>query len=73
MELRNLKTFIRVAELNSFTRAAEQLSYAQSTVTAQIESLEKELGIDLFIRNGKRICLSSSGKDLLNMLNICTL
>ncbi len=66
MEIRNLKTFIRVAEMNSFSRAAEQLNYAQSTVTAQIESLEKELGIDLFVRNGKRITLAAAGRDLLH-------
>lgn len=41
MELRNLKTFIRAAELGSFSAAAERLNYAQSTVTAQIESLER--------------------------------
>ena len=65
MELRNLKTFIRAAELGSFSAAAERLNYAQSTVTAQIESLERELGVSLFIRTGKRITLSAAGKELL--------
>ena len=65
MELRNLKTFIRAAELGSFSAAAERLNYAQSTVTAQIESLERELGVSLFIRTGKRIALSAAGKELL--------
>ncbi len=66
MELRNLKTFIRTAELRNFTRAAESLGYAQSTVTAQVEALEKELGMPLFIRNGKRVVLSSAGEELLS-------
>ena len=44
MELRNLITFTHVAELGSFTKAAENLNYVQSTVTAQIKQLEKELG-----------------------------
>lgn len=65
MELRNLKTFIRAAELGSFSAAAERLNYAQSTVTAQIESLERELSVSLFIRTGKRITLSAAGKELL--------
>ena len=66
MELRNLKTFIRTAELKNFTKAAESLGYAQSTVTAQVEALEQELGTPLFIRNGKRIVLSSAGEELLS-------
>ena len=50
MDLRNLKTFISVAELASFTRAAEQLGFSQSTVSFQIKQLERELGIRLFER-----------------------
>jgi DNA-binding transcriptional LysR family regulator len=65
MEFRNLKSFVQVAEYGSFTKAAEQLGYAQSTITAQIDSLEKELGVSLFIRHGKRISLSSEGRLLL--------
>ena len=42
MELRNLITFIHVAELGSFTKAAEQLGYSQSTVSFQIKQLEEE-------------------------------
>ena len=43
MELRNLITFIHVAELGSFTKAAEQLGYSQSTISFQIKQLEEEL------------------------------
>jgi DNA-binding transcriptional LysR family regulator len=54
MEFRNLKSFVHVAESGSFSKTATQLGYAQSTITAQIDSLEKELGVSLFIRHGKR-------------------
>lgn len=62
MELKNVRTFIKVAELENFTLAAAQLGYAQSTITAQIQQLESELNADLFERNGKRIRLSAAGK-----------
>ena len=61
MELRNLRTFVHAAELNSFSKAATRLNYAQSTVTAQIDALEKELAVQLFHRNGKKISLSEAG------------
>ena len=51
MEIRNLTTFIRVAELQSFSRAAEQLGYSQSAVTVQIRQLEREW---------ERFCLNGS-------------
>ena len=65
MELRNIKTFIHVAETNSFTVAALRENYAQSTVTQQIQMLERELGASLFIRAGRRITLSSAGRAFL--------
>lgn len=65
MELRQLTTFKVVSETLSFTRAAEQLKYAQSSVTAQIQSLEEELGTTLFERLGKRIILTEAGGRLL--------
>ena len=43
MELRNLVTFTHVAEQGSFTKAAEQLGYSQSTISFQIKQLEEEL------------------------------
>ena len=50
MEIKNLISFIQVAELNSFTKAAEVLGYSQSTVSFQIKQLETELGCLLFER-----------------------
>ena len=47
MEFRNIITFLKVAELKNFSKAAEKLGYSQSAVTVQIKQLEKELGITL--------------------------
>ncbi|MEN6437209.1 MAG: LysR family transcriptional regulator [Syntrophobacter sp.] len=65
MELRELKTFQKVATLLSFNRAADVLHYAQSTVSAQIKTLENELGVPLFDRLGKQIVLTDAGERLL--------
>ncbi|MFC4766830.1 LysR family transcriptional regulator [Effusibacillus consociatus] len=65
MELRHLNTFKVVAEMRGFTRAAELLGYAQSSVTAQIQALEEELGTPLFDRLGKKVVLTEAGRRLL--------
>jgi DNA-binding transcriptional LysR family regulator len=69
MEYRNLITFLRVAELGNFTKAAEQLGYAQSTVTFHIQSLESELGLVLFDRIGKKVTLTDAGQALIGYAN----
>ena len=69
MENRNLHTFKRVCELNSITKAAEQLGYAQSTVTTQIKLLEDELGVKLFERYGNTIRITTVGEKLLEYSN----
>ena len=66
MELRNLITFIHVAELGSFTKAAEQLGYSQSTISFQIKQLEDELGCLLFERINHTISLTERGYDLVS-------
>ena len=50
MDIKNLTTFIHVAELGSFTKAAEVLGFSQSTVSFQIKQLENELDAQLFER-----------------------
>ncbi|MFE8942410.1 LysR family transcriptional regulator [Streptomyces sp. NPDC007856] len=65
MELRLLVTFEKVATVLSFTRAAAELSYAQSSVTGQIRTLESALGVELFDRLGSRIRLTEAGERLL--------
>lgn len=65
MEIRQLKTFKTVATLLSFTKAAENLNYAQSSISAQIQMLEEELDVKLFDRMGRRILLTDAGDRLL--------
>ena len=65
MEIRNLLTFVHVAETGSMTRAAQVLSYSQSTVSFQIKQLESELGCLLFERIGHRLQLTEKGRSLL--------
>jgi DNA-binding transcriptional LysR family regulator len=65
VEIRHLVTFQKVATLLSFTRAAEELSYAQSSVTTQIRALETSLEVELFDRLGGRIRLTAAGERLL--------
>ncbi|WP_326726080.1 LysR family transcriptional regulator [Streptomyces sp. NBC_00243] len=65
MELRLLVTFEKVATVLSFTQAAAELKYAQSSVTSQIRALESSLGTELFDRLGSRIRLTEAGERLL--------
>ncbi|SHK54523.1 LysR family transcriptional regulator [Desulforamulus aeronauticus] len=65
MELRQLRTFLTIAKLESFTQAAETLGYAQSSVTAQVRLLEESLGVKLFERLGRRIILTQEAKNLI--------
>ncbi|WP_371552858.1 LysR family transcriptional regulator [Streptomyces sp. NBC_00554] len=65
MELRLLVTFEKVATGLSFTQAAAELKYAQSSVTSQVRALESSLGAELFDRLGSRIRLTEAGERLL--------
>jgi len=65
MEIRHLKTFLMVAKLLSFNKAAQRLHYAQSSISAQIQALEEELGVQLFDRLGRRILLTDAGERLI--------
>lgn len=66
MTITQLETFVRISEMNSFSLAANDLGYAQSTVTMQIKQLEEELGCVLFERLGKTIVLTSAGERLVS-------
>ncbi len=70
MELRNLKAFKKVAELGSFTKAAQELDYAQSTLTTQIQSIETFYGKPVFERLGKGIRLTTFGQRLLERTDV---
>ena len=65
MDIKNLVTFIHVAELNSFTKAAKKLGYSQSTVSFQIRQLETELSSQLFERINHTIALTEKGREVL--------
>ena len=65
MEIRQLVTFVTAAQMNSFSKAAENLGYTQSAVTIQIKNLEEELGTRLFDRIGKQVSLTSQGREFM--------
>lgn len=65
MELRDVRTFVAVAASRSFSRAAETLHAAQSTISARIAVLEEELGVRLFDRLGRTVNLTDAGVRLL--------
>lgn len=65
MELRQLVTFRSLTTTLNFTRTAALLGYAQSSVSAQIQELEAELGVLLFERLNKRVMLTDEGQRLL--------
>lgn len=70
VDLKALKTFEAIARLGSFQKAAEELKFAQSTVTLQIQRFEADLGVSLFIREGKRTNLTEAGRWLSGQASI---
>jgi DNA-binding transcriptional LysR family regulator len=82
IDFRHLETFCRVAELQSFSKAADDLFLTQPTVSGHILSLERSLSLRLFDRTGREVLLTKAGevflqyaskiissrKDLLNAL-----
>ncbi|HEX2828061.1 MAG TPA: LysR family transcriptional regulator [Burkholderiales bacterium] len=65
MNLRQLRTFVLVAEAGGFARAVSRLHLSQPAASRQIEALQDDLGVKLFERVGRRIRLTSDGEDLL--------
>lgn len=64
MNLKQLEAFVKVAEENSFSKAAKELYLTQPTISAHITSLEKEFDARLFVRNTKEVHLSDDGQIL---------
>ena len=64
MDVRQLKYFLAVVDHGGFTRAAEQLIIAQPSLSQTIKGLERELGVSLFHRIGRRVVLSEAGQEL---------
>jgi DNA-binding transcriptional LysR family regulator len=65
MDLSDLRIFSTVVREGSVTRAAERLHRVQSNITTRVRQLEDELGVELFIRQGKRLHLAPAGQVLL--------
>ena len=65
MDLRQVRTFVTVAELGTVSKAALRLHIAQPALSRQINDLEQDLGLKLFDRVGRRLLLSSAGEQLL--------
>jgi LysR family transcriptional regulator, carnitine catabolism transcriptional activator len=66
--LRHLRSFITVARVSSFTRAARELNISQPALSVQIRQLENELGIALLDRNKRKVTLTEAGRELLGPL-----
>lgn len=65
MDLQQLRYFVRVAEMGSFSRAAAALQVAQPALSRQVQNLERELKERLLIRNGRGVKTTDSGERLL--------
>ena len=62
MELRHLRSFIAATQLQSFTKAASVVGLTQAAVSQHVAALEKELGIELFLRTGRSVVPSEAGR-----------
>lgn len=62
MDMKQLTTFTTLAKTLNYQKAAEQLQYAPSTLFKHIQLLEQELGVSLFVKQGRQICLTAEGK-----------
>lgn len=64
MRLAHLRSFLAVASHGGFTAGARALHVSQPTVTAQVRALEASYGIELFLRHGRRVALTTTGEAL---------
>ncbi len=69
MDIQKLKYFYTTAQLEHITRASELLHISQPSLTQAIHTLEAELGVELFARQGRRIVLTQFGKYLKDRLD----
>ena len=65
MEIRQIRTFVAIAETGTFTAAAERVHVTQAAISMQIRLLEEETGVRLFVRAPRRITLTEAGEALL--------
>ena len=66
MNLYHLRYFVTLAHLEHYTKAAEMLSITQTSLSHAIASLEKELGVKLFEKEGRNIALTKCGRVFLD-------
>ncbi|MCS6993857.1 MAG: selenium metabolism-associated LysR family transcriptional regulator [Anaerolineales bacterium] len=67
MNLSELRVFVTAAEELNFSRAAQRLNLSQSAVSQNIQSIERAYGVELFLRHGRSVQLSETGKTILPM------
>ena len=72
MEIRELRSFIRVARAGSLSRAAAELYVAQPALSRQIAKLEAEIGVPLFVRHGRGVRMTAAGARLLERAEMIT-
>jgi DNA-binding transcriptional LysR family regulator len=65
MEIRQLRAFVAIAELGTFTAGAQRVHVTQAAISMQIRQLENELGTKLFVRAPRRVMLTEAGDHLL--------
>jgi len=70
MDVRQLRYFLAIVDYDGFGRASEQLHISQPSLSQAIASLERELGVDLFHRVGRRAILSAAGEQLVGHARI---
>jgi DNA-binding transcriptional LysR family regulator len=69
INLRQLRAFVSIGRLGSFTKAAEALHATQPALSAQIRELEEALGVKLFDRSTRSVTLTRAGEDLLPVVD----
>lgn len=67
MNLRQLRSFVVIADAGGFARAENQLHLSQPAASRQVQALEAEFGVPLFDRIGRRMQLTAEGEDLLKL------
>ncbi len=71
MEIKHLTSFLQVASVQNFTKAAELLGYSQSNISVHIQQLEEELGVPLFHRIARSVVLTPYGEALIPYAREC--
>ncbi len=70
LDIKHLQYFIKVSELNSFSRAADELYITQPTISKMIKNLETELEVELFDRSRKHFVLTDAGRTILEQAKL---